>query len=148
MCLFWFVFLGLRRESLIYCLLSVLSGESHVIHIAIHSTSCEETSGVEKICWWLWRGWWWWAEWSGGKVVWKSSEKLGQEAKENGTAGWAWEGNYHSELQYKMCDDTKVSAVVFEIVTTTEEMTKWMFRLACEQMTKNQLHALDSLKLL
>ena len=47
-----------------------------------------------------------------------------------------------------MCDDTKVSAVVFEIVTTTEEMTKWMFRLACEQMTKNQLHALDSLKLL
>lgn len=116
--LFWFVFVGIRRESPVHCLLSVLSGGSHV-HIAIHSTSCEETSRVEKIRWWHCRGWWWWAEWSGGEVVWESSEKLGQEAEENGTAGWAWEGNYHSELQYKMCDNTKVSAIVFKIVTAT-----------------------------
>lgn len=118
MCLFCLVFLGIGQESLICCLLSILSAESHVIHIAIHSTGGEETPGVEKICWWLWRGWWQRTERSGGKVVWKSSEKLGQEAEENRTAGWAREGNYHSELQYKMCDDTKVSTVVFEIVTT------------------------------
>lgn len=41
------------------CVLRVLSGGSHVIHSAIHSTGCEETPWVEEVSWWLCRGWWW-----------------------------------------------------------------------------------------
>lgn len=52
-------------------------------------------------------------------MVWEGSKESGEEVEEDGTAGRAGEGHYHTEYQHEVHHYTKVHKLSFKTLTAS-----------------------------
>lgn len=69
------------------------------VYITVHSTDREEAAGLEEGR----------AEWAGGEMVRKGSQKSCEEVEKDGTAGRVGKSHHHTECQHEMHNNTQVT---------------------------------------